>query len=184
MLPFARFASQSAPQRLSLRIVTLTFGASGMSAHAAGFLPEAPLQMAFMKSVGFLPPSYLFPATKIVGLPLAPFSCERLKDARRSSFPSGPSAHAVILSAGAPTLAAQDAPLVATSLLFSFWQRMKSNAFAGAYFAAHTWRRSPFTSLGPCMELGSPPWTWPMYSTWRSRSPPNLATTSLKAFSA
>ena len=134
----------------------MTFGDSGMSAQAAGFLPLAPLQIAFMKSVGLRPPSYLLPAMKMVGLPLAPLSCERLNDARSRSFPSWPSAQAVILSAGAPTFVAQAAPFVATSLLFSFWQRMKSNAFAGAYFLAQTWKRSPLTSFGPCIELGSP----------------------------
>src|SRR5580704_4987160 len=101
MLPSMRFASQSGPQRVSLRIVTLTLGASGMSAQPAGFL-LAPLQIAFIRSVGLRPPSYLLPATKMVGLPLAPFSVERLNDARSRSFPSWPSAQAVILSTGAP----------------------------------------------------------------------------------
>src|SRR5580698_3387524 len=184
MLPSARLGSQSAPQRVSARIVTLTFGDSGMSAQAAGFLPVAPLQIAFMKSFGLRPPSYLLPATKMVGLPVAPLSCDRLNEARSRSFPSLSWAQAVILSAGAPTLAAQDAPVDPISLLFSFWQRMKSNAFAGAYFCTHACRRSPFTSSGPCIELGSPPLTWPMYSTCRSRSLPNFPTTSLNAASA
>src|SRR5580693_8251985 len=134
MLPSRRDGSQSAPQRLSLRIVTLTLGDSGMLAHAAGFLPLAPFQIALTKSVGFRPPSYFLPATKIVGLPLAPLSCERLNDARSRSFPSWPSAQAVIFAVGAPSLVAHAAPFVPTSLLFSFWQRMKSNAFSGAYF--------------------------------------------------
>src|ERR1700722_13234927 len=157
MLPSRRDGSQSAPPRLSLRIVTFTLGDSGMLAQDAGLLSPAPLQIALTKSFGLRPPSYFLPAMKIVGLAPAPLSCERLNDARRRSLPSWPSAQAVILAAGAPSLVAHAAPLVATSLLFSFWQRMKSNALSGAYFLAQTCSRSPFTSFGPCIELGSPP---------------------------
>src|SRR5580692_8547072 len=145
--------------------VTLTLGDSGMSAQAAGFLPVAALQMAFMKSVGLRPPSYLLPPTKMVGLPRAPLSSERLKEAASSSVPSGPSAQAVILSAGRPSCWAQEAPLVATSFELTFWQSTKSNDLAGAYFCAQTWSLSPLTSLGPCIELRSPPAAFcPMYS--------------------
>ncbi len=52
----------------------MTFGDSGMSAQPAGFFAAAPLQIAFMKSVGLRPPSYFVPAMKMVGLPLAPLS--------------------------------------------------------------------------------------------------------------
>src|ERR1700722_13389745 len=102
--------------------VTLTLGDSGMSAQPAGFFPVAALQTAFIRSVGLRPPSYLVPPMKMVGLPRAPFSVERLKEAARRSLPSWPSAQATILSAGAPSCWAQAAPLEATSLELAFWQ--------------------------------------------------------------
>ena len=83
----ARVGSQSAPQRLSLRIVTLTLGDSGMFAQAAGFLSAAPLQIAFMKSVGLRPPSYFFPAMKIVGLPLGPLLLRALERREEQVLP-------------------------------------------------------------------------------------------------
>ena len=184
-VPSRRDGSQSAPQRLSLRIVTLTLGDSGMSAQRGGLLAARAVADRLHEVGRLASPFVLLAGDEDGRAPAGPLVLRALERREEQVLPF------LAFGAGGDLVGRERRPWwrtprrsSATSLLFSFWQRMKSNAFAGAYFCAQTWKRSPFTSFGPCIELGSPPWLWPMYSTCRSTSGPNLATTSLNAASA